>query len=257
MKRKIISIYVWLFIWVTAPALYLTAFLIWLSTVLFDKRLRLLHQFGCFWAGLYFDVNPLWKIKISGKENIPRNHACIMVANHQSMVDILVLYKLFVHFKWVSKKEVFRVPFFGWNMELNRYIKLDRGSRRSIAKMIKEAHENLGIGNPVMIFPEGTRSVDGVIKKFKEGAFVLALKSSVPIVPIVILGTAGVIGKSPLFFNPNRQMQMHILPVIDPEKYKDKDPAELTAMVQSLMENELLKMKTVQPIKQSAKPIHE
>ncbi len=250
MKRKTISIYVWLFIWVTAPVLYLIAFLIWLSTVLFDNRLRLLHQFGCFWAGLYFDINPLWKITISGKENIPRNQACIMVANHQSMVDILVLYKLFVHFKWVSKKEVFRVPFFGWNMELNRYIKLDRVSRRSIAKMINEANENLDIGNPVMIFPEGTRSANGEIKKFKEGAFALALKSSVPIVPIVIMGTAEVIGKSPLFFHPNRRMQMHILPAIDSDSFKEKDSALLTAMVQELMKKELLNMKVESSSKQ-------
>ena len=98
-------------------------------TVLFDRRLVLLHRFTCFWASLYTWLNPAWRVRIEGREKIRPRTAYVMVANHQSLLDILVLFRLFTHFKWVSKIENFRVPCVGWNMSLNRYIKLRRGDR--------------------------------------------------------------------------------------------------------------------------------
>ena len=90
-----------------------------------------------------------------------RDVAYVMVANHQSLLDILVLFRLFVHFKWVSKIENFRVPCIGWNMSLNRYIKLRRGDRESVEQMMAACERTLAEGNSIMMFPEGTRSPDG------------------------------------------------------------------------------------------------
>src|SRR5206468_2056945 len=108
-------------------------------TAPFDRLGALLHRFTCFLASLYTWLNPAWRVRVEGRERIRPDAAYVMVANHQSLLDILVLFRLFVHFKWVSKIENFRVPFIGWNMALTRYIKLRRGSRASFAREPVEA----------------------------------------------------------------------------------------------------------------------
>src|SRR6185369_1806471 len=133
--RRLGSTLFWIFLVVTSILLFPLALLIWALTVLFDRRLILLHRFTCFWASLYTWLNPAWRVRIEGRDRIAPNTAYVMVANHQSLLDILVLFRLFVHYKWVSKIENFRVPCVGWNMSLNRYIKLRRGSRESIDAM--------------------------------------------------------------------------------------------------------------------------
>jgi 1-acyl-sn-glycerol-3-phosphate acyltransferase len=106
-----------------------------------------------------------------------------------------VLFRLFTHFKWVSKIENFRVPCIGWNMSLNRYIKLRRGDKESVDQMMAASEQALREGNPIMMFPEGTRSEDGRLKAFKHGAFTLAKRVGAPILPIVVEGTAAALPK--------------------------------------------------------------
>ena len=96
----------------------------------------MLHRFTCFWASLYTWLNPVWPVTIHDRDKLRSDRACVMVSNHLSLVDILVLFRLFHHFKWVSKIENFRVPFIGWNMSLNGYIKLKRGDKQSIMQMV-------------------------------------------------------------------------------------------------------------------------
>ncbi len=170
MLGAILSSLFWVFLTATSLACFPFAVLVWAVTAPFDRRRRALHQFTCFWASLYTWFNPAWPVTIEGRERIRKGATYVMVANHQSLLDILVLFRLFVHFKWVSKAEIFRVPCIGWNMSLNRYIKLRRGDRSSIAEMMRHSGEALDQGSSIMIFPEGTRSVDGRLKKFKAGA---------------------------------------------------------------------------------------
>ena len=158
--------------------LYPVALLVWAVTLPFDRRRVVLHRFTCFWASLYTWLNPAWRVRVTGRDKIRRGVTYVMVANHQSLLDILVLFRLFVHFKWVSKIENFRVPFIGWNMSLNRYIKLRRGSRDSVASMMQACGRTLAEGSSVMIFPEGTRSRDGRLQAFKPGAFSHAASAS-------------------------------------------------------------------------------
>ena len=101
------------------------------------------------------------------------------------MLDILVVYGLFRPFKWVSKAELFRVPVVGWNMWLNDYVPVLRGDRESIREMMDRCRAHLARGAPVMIFPEGTRSRDGRLGSFKDGAFRLAIEAGCPVIPIV------------------------------------------------------------------------
>ena len=116
---------------------------------LVDKRLVVLHQFTCFWASLYSWLNPVWRVQVEGREKIDPNAAYVMVANHLSLLDILVLFRLFTHYKWVSKVENFRIPFIGWNMRLNRYIELRRGDRASVVQMVRHCLTTLAEGSSI------------------------------------------------------------------------------------------------------------
>ena len=195
MVRRILSLGFWTFLTVTSILLYPIAVLIWAITSPFDRRRFLLHKFTCFWASLYSWLNPVWPVTIEGRERIRRDEAYVMVANHLSLLDILVIFRLFTHFKWVSKIENFRVPCVGWNMSLNRYIKLKRGDRNSVIEMMKACEKTLGEGNSIMMFPEGTRSPTGQMRAFKPGSFEVAIKTGRPILPIAIQGTADALPK--------------------------------------------------------------
>ena len=151
MLQRVLSATFWLFIVVSSLVLFPIALAIWAVTVLFDRRLVVLHRFTCFWASLYTWLNPAWRVRVEGREKIRAGTAYVMIANHQSLLDILVLFRLFVHYKWVSKVENFRVPCIGWNMTLNRYIKLRRGSAESIAQMMQACEETLASSSSIMM----------------------------------------------------------------------------------------------------------
>ena len=186
--RQVGSVVFWLFVVISSIPLTAIAFVIWLVTMPFDKRRVVLHRFTCFWASLYTWTNPAWPVTITGREHIEAGRTYVLVANHLSLLDILVLFRLFKDFKWVSKAEIFKVPGVGWNMRWNKYIPLKRGDRESIAEMMAASEETLRSGSSIMIFPEGTRSKTGELKDFKRGAFDMARDTDCAIVPIVIRG---------------------------------------------------------------------
>jgi 1-acyl-sn-glycerol-3-phosphate acyltransferase len=225
------------------PVGYVGAVIVWLLTVLFDRRLVVLHLYSCFWASWYTWASPFWKVEIQGKEKIDRKRVYVMVSNHQSMLDILVLYRLFVHFKWVSKAELFRAPLSGWNMSMNRYIKLHRTSRASIRQMMEDSRKTLEEGSPVMIFPEGTRSTSGKVERFKEGAFRIAKDTGRPILPIVLYGTGEALPKHGLVVRGKHRMKVHILDEIPPEFFKEMTVDELTEYTRNLIIGEYEKMR--------------
>ncbi len=229
----------WLFIVVSSIVLFPIAVVIWLSTVAFDRRLVVLHQFTCWWASLYSWLNPVWPVRIEGRERIDRRTAYVMVANHQSLLDILVLFRLFVHYKWVSKIENFRVPCIGWNMSLNRYIKLRRGDRDSVAQMMAACERTLGEGSSIMMFPEGTRSRDGRLQAFKPGAFTLALRSRKPILPIVVQGTAAALPKRGFVLRGHHAITIRVLDAIPYRTFADWSVDRLSDYVRDVISQEL------------------
>lgn len=205
MLNKLIVYGFFTFVGLTSIICYLIALILRIFTYPFDRRLRLLHLFTSFWASLYTWIMPPWRIRIEGREHVRKNAVYMIVSNHQSLLDIIVAFRLFVHFKWVSKAEIFRVPLIGWNMVLNRYIKLKRGDRQSIEKMMKDCEKRIGEGSSIFFFPEGTRSDDGQVKAFKPGAFQIAKKMEIPILPVVISGTCNALPKYKIdFFGSNR-----------------------------------------------------
>ena len=233
------SFFIWFFYVILLIILYPPAFIIWILTFLFDRKMWLLHQYSCFWASTYTWITPWWRVTIKGKEKIEPGKAYVLVSNHQSSVDIVLLYRLFVHFKWVAKKELFRVPIIGWNMTGNRYIALRRGKRTSIFRMMNDSIKNIKAGSSVLIFPEGTRSEDSNIKNFKEGAFKLAIDSQTPIIPIVLDGTGFALPKKGFEFQGKQHFRIHILDEIQVDSYSENDIKSLTKNVQAIMTKEL------------------
>jgi 1-acyl-sn-glycerol-3-phosphate acyltransferase len=229
MIQRFWSLLFWAFLSVTSILLYPVALLIWAVTLPFDRRKVLLHKFTCFWASLYSWLNPAWPVKIEGRENIRRGEAYVMVANHLSLLDILVIFRLFSHFKWVSKIENFRVPFIGWNMSLNRYIKLKRGDRQSVTEMMKSCQKTLDQGNSIMMFPEGTRSPTGQLREFKPGAFELAVKNRRPILPIAIEGTAHALPKRGFVLRGRHPIRITVLEEIPAGSFQGRSVDEVGA----------------------------
>ena len=237
--RRLLSTLFWVFMTISSLLLFPVALIIWAVTVLFDRRLVVLHQFTCFWASIYTWLNPGWRVRVEGREKIRNDTPYMMVANHQSLLDILVLFRLFKHFKWVSKIENFRVIAIGWNMSLNRYIKLRRGDKESIDKMMEACERTLAEGNSVMMFPEGTRSADGRLRPFKHGAFTIAKRARVPLLPIVIEGTAQALPKRGYVLRGRHAIRIRVLDPIPYAKFADRSVESLTEEIHTLFRSEL------------------
>ena len=217
------------------------ALLCWALTLPFDRRKVILHRLTCFWASLYTWLNPAWRVKVVGREKIDPNETYVMVANHQSLLDIFVLFRLFRHFKWVSKVENFRIPCIGWNMHLNNYIQLKRGDRSSIAVMLRTCRENLAAGNSIMMFPEGTRSLTGKLRGFKTGAFDLAKDAKRPLLPIVVHGTASALPKRGVVLQGRHRIVIEVLDPITYTTFAEEEAEDLMLRVRELISEHLEK----------------
>ena len=235
MLSKLVPVLFFFIVGITSAVYFIIACLIWLITRPFDRRLRLLHLFTCFWGSFYTWIMPPWRIRIEGRENIRKGATYMVVSNHQSQLDILVAFRIFFHFKWVSKIEIFKIPIIGWNMSLNRYIKLKRGDKESIEKMMKECEDRIDEGSSVYFFPEGTRSRDGSVKEFKLGAFQLAKKKRIPILPIVIGGTNKALPKYSLNFHGTQRILVRVCKEIPYQAFEHLTVEETARMVRELI----------------------
>jgi 1-acyl-sn-glycerol-3-phosphate acyltransferase len=176
-------------------------------------------MFTSLWACLYLWIVPAWSVTTAGRDKIRRDATYIVVSNHQSQLDILVAFHLFFPFKWVSKAEVFNLPFIGWNMVLNRYIRLKRGDKESIRRMMAACEKALAQGCSVFFFPEGTRSRTGRLKPFKPGAFILAHQMKLPILAVAINGTRKALPKHSLNFHGRHAFRVEVLEEIPYEQF--------------------------------------
>lgn len=147
------------------------------------------------WAMRQWCINSAKGLKIhieaDGLEHVPKDSAFVYASNHQSMLDILVLGAVLPgDFKWAAKRELMKVPFLGWHLKLAGHVPVDRGKGpKVVAAVVKRFEDVLAAGKPLLIFPEGTRSDTGVLKPFKPGGFVAAVRRQKPVVPVVLDGT--------------------------------------------------------------------
>lgn len=233
------SCYFWTTLFLVSGMLFPVSLLLWILTVLFDHRRYILHQWTCRWSDIILGINPYWKVRVEGRHKIDPGQIYVMVSNHQSGLDILVLFKLHRHFKWVAKKELFLVPFIGWNMALNGYISIERSRGRSKLQMMDKAAASIRAGNSVILFPEGTRSPDGNLQAFKTGAFRLAMETRSPILPVVIKGTHQAIKKGGLLVHRNDKVRLVVLDPIPYDSFRDMGSKELAHMIHEMTKKEL------------------
>jgi 1-acyl-sn-glycerol-3-phosphate acyltransferase len=139
---------------------------------------------------------------IRDRELVPSDGPVIYMGNHQGNFDIMALTMAIPRtFSWVAKEELFRIPLFGAAMLRAGYIPLDRSDGRKALKSMKLAAERIAGGTSVVIFPEGTRTKDGQLLPFKRGAFLLAARAGVPIVPFTINGSRAI--------NPRNRLELY------------------------------------------------
>lgn len=227
MFRKIylvaINALFWGFFVVSSMVLVVGSALIRLITGLYDPNYRFLQQYTCVWSSLYLWVNPFWSLQKKGVERVDKKKAYVIVANHQSMADIICVFNTFLHFKWVAKKELFKIPLLGWNMSLNGYVGIDRGNPDSRDRCLSECRDWLKKGSSVFFFPEGTRSKDGQLRDFKPGAFRLAIESNCDILPIVIRDSLHAIPKHSRLLSGKSKMKLEVLDPISVQAYQGQD----------------------------------
>jgi len=174
-------------------------------------------------------------VRVNGLSNIEPDKSYIYMANHQSNFDIPVLLGyLPVQFRWLAKAELFKIWGFGRAMRGAGYVKIDRFNQESAFDSIHEAAQKMKNGVSIMIFPEGTRSIDGRIKSFKKGGFVMAVDSGVPIVPVIIRGTWPIMAKSSLRIN-HGEVEMEIAKPIDTTGYSKETKEELMDKVRTVI----------------------
>jgi 1-acyl-sn-glycerol-3-phosphate acyltransferase len=199
---------------------------------------------GTFWAWHYQSLIVFWKLGLSGREKIPWNRPVVLVANHRSLVDILALYKVRRPFKWVSKAENFKLPFVGMVLSLSNCVKINRESLRSGLQFISQAEKEMKRGSSVMIFPEGTRTKTGEMRKFRDGAFVLAKKMKSGIIPIVHTGSEKAFGqgKKSWVLQGRTRITIHVLDEIPAGKVASAELEDLKYEVRKIMSDALEKM---------------
>jgi 1-acyl-sn-glycerol-3-phosphate acyltransferase len=181
------------------------AFLPVLSAVRFAHRKDEVPRVAGRWLRRYGRatgaLTPLWKFDIEGTPpaDIDRR-AYVVVSNHMSNADPWLLSWLPWDMQWIGKEELFRMPLFGWLMQLSGDIPLRRGEGESVRAMLAKCRHSLQHGLSVMIFPEGHRAKEGGVQPFKDGAFQLAVEEGAPILPIALAGTRGCMPKGSKWF---------------------------------------------------------
>lgn len=209
----------------------------------FDKARKVVHWCSKMICMFFWKVPPTWKQKVEGLEHIDKNKSYVITINHQSMVDIISLYFLPLNFRWVSKEEVFRIPYIGPLLIAHGDIPIQRGNpREAMSKVVNDGKMWISRGASIAIFPEGTRSKDGEIHRFKAGAFALAKEANVEILPVVMDGTANVLKKNKMF-NWRHRLNIKVLPPIPVEQVQAMESAELAQMVQEQMTEALAQVR--------------
>jgi 1-acyl-sn-glycerol-3-phosphate acyltransferase len=157
---------------------------------LFDPHGKYVYGITRFWSSALLALGRV-SVQVHGLDRLDTRERYLFMANHQSNVDIPVLVHGLPGFqlRWIAKKELLRVPFFGWALQSAKHIIVNRADRTGARAVLTRAAQRMANGISVVVFPEGTRSADGHLLPFKRGGFVLAVKTNAPIVPVTISGS--------------------------------------------------------------------
>jgi 1-acyl-sn-glycerol-3-phosphate acyltransferase len=224
--QTIVSLWAWLILVVCV--------LLWFPVLILARLLTAPFDRGLYIPGLIFRkiaptmvfFNPLWRFRYSGTLPKDPRRPYVVVSNHESFTDILLISHLPWEMKWLSKAELFRIPVMGWLMWLAGDIPVKRGFGPSAVEAMARCRKALANRVSVMIFPEGTRSKTAELLPFKDGAFRLAIEAGVPILPLAVSGTSTALRKHDWRFGKS----VAEVRVLEPVETTGLGPADVSAL---------------------------
>ncbi len=211
--RSITSYALWIGIGILALLWLPLLTAIFVATAPFDR--------GRYTAGRWFrraavvavKLIPVWRFETSGVTIQDPRRPYVAVSNHESYADIFLISHLPWEMKWLSKEAIFRIPVMGWMMRMAGDIPVRRGDARSRAEATEAVRDRLAKRVSVMIMPEGTRSPDGELLPFRDGAFRIAVDLGLPVLPMAVAGTRDAMARGSLRFNRARAMVRVLEPI--------------------------------------------
>jgi 1-acyl-sn-glycerol-3-phosphate acyltransferase len=200
----------------------------------FDRDGRTQHWFAHTWAAMILKTTGI-RVYAEGLDHIDPAQPAVYAANHLSALDIPVLYaSLPTQFRILAKRELFRYPFLGWHLTRSGQIPIDHGDARASLRGLNRASDSLRKGMPLVIFPEGGRSRDGRLQNFMGGAFYMAIKAQVPVVPVVLVGTYEHLPMNSFHLRPGR-IEMIVGEPIPTSGMVPREMNKLAARVREVM----------------------
>jgi len=200
----------------------------------FGAYSKLINFFAKSWTGSILLAAGV-KLDIEGLDKIDKTKSYIFIGNHQSHFDVAAVFTaLPLTARFMAKKELYKIPVFGWALAATGTVKIDRSNREKSIASMNDALARIRRGVSVIVFPEGTRSEDGQIQVFKKGGFVLALKGGIPVVPVSISGSRFILRKHDARVIPGK-IKIIIGDPIDTSQYSYQDREELSDKVRNFI----------------------
>ncbi len=237
------SIIVWLIGIIFSLLFFPLTFTVWLLVLPFDWDKKITHWMLIYQSWILLWLIPVWKIRVEGRKKAVKGTTYVIISNHQSLLDILLINSLRYRFKWISKIENMKVPMLGCYLRMADYITVNRGDKESKEEMMDKSYKWLNHGTSIMMFPEGTRSVDGEIGFFRRGAFQLAISANRPILPVLIDGSGGVLPKHGLIFSTGHKIRVRVFDPVPPESFDTDNPDILSQKFSSFMTEALKELR--------------
>lgn len=226
----------WLFTW--AAIMTLLLFIPMSMAALLSRNGNLAFTISKQWARIILLVTGT-RVRITDKEKIEQGSRYVIISNHQSQFDILALVtSLGIQFRWVIKKELLRIPFFGWALYAARNVFIDRGDHEKALASIHMGVDRLPEGVSVLVFAEGTRSADGRLGKFKKGGFMISVEKGLTVLPVAVKGSRNVLPKGSAVFTPGR-IEVVVCDPVDPAGFTHDTISALIDKTHGIIDQEL------------------
>ena len=201
---------------------------------IFGPYSKFIYYVAKFWTNSILFAGGV-KLRIEGLENIKKSKSYLFIGNHQSYFDVLAVFSAIpLTVRFMAKKELFKIPVFGWALHTSGTIRIDRSNRIRAIKSMNNALARIRNGVSVVVFPEGTRSEEGKIRSFKKGGFVLAIKGGITIVPISISGSRFILRKHKNRIFPG-EIKIVIADPIDTKDYSYREREKLSEHVRNII----------------------
>lgn len=206
---RIIHSIIWWVDWIAGMMFWLV-----FDVVIWPGNRKMYRKSERIWAWTLMKLGGI-KLEIKGQENLPQNETVVYMVNHQSDLDWPIIFMAVPgQYLFLAKKELFDVPIFGTYMRLQKYIPIDRNSIRSTLKSYQTVIDRIKAGNSIVMYPEGTRSYNKKMQKFKSLSFSFLRKARVRVVPIAIDGSINVQKKGSKIIYPGK-VKVKILPPVN------------------------------------------